>query len=133
MPKGNTFEAVLNAWATQVPNDMADECAKDKILDSFLRLFESLSANKMTHVPTAKNLIPTLRRAIHWQWIALSITAPPWVSAVAPHVLTLAAMRWFHVWKTDKTLGNARLMAVIDKDLGRMDAAMRYLSRTIRG
>jgi hypothetical protein len=115
MPKAQqkTFEDVLNAWAINAPPDMQHEPPREKILDSALRLFDSLSAARVTRLPPRRQLLQPLSHAVHWQWIALNIPAAPWVSILAPTTLTLAIIRWLKIWQKDQTPGQTRLMAAI--------------------
>ena len=125
--KTPTFEDVLSDWSTHVPANMKDEPPKDKILDAFLRLFEDLTAAQITHLPPRTNWREILAPAVRWQWVALKIEGlPPALTALAPHVLTLAAARWLGVWQTDETPDKSRLMATLDRDLDRLHAAVQY-------
>jgi hypothetical protein len=51
------------------------------------------------------------------------------VALLAPQALTLLTLRWLSVWQNDKTPGQSRLMAALDRDLGRLFDAAQYVAR----
>jgi len=133
------FIKLLAAWTSEMPPDMRDESPREKLLDAMLRLFEKLDAANLK--PPIKNLyknrewrtagvwVLPLRNAIHWQFTVLEILVPPCLVAPAPDVLTLAVLRWISVWLEESTPGQSRLMATMDRDLGRLDVAVQQILR----
>jgi len=130
------YQSVLREWAAEAPADMQDEPPRERLLDSMLRLFEKLEAAKL-RAPLNKEILAQpvpapwqyikryyqpLHNAMRWQWLALDI--PPTLSPLSfltPHLLAMAALRWLIIWLRDPSPGQARLMAMLDRDLSRMD------------
>lgn len=121
----------LQIWAADVPPDMADEDNKEKILDAMLRLFETLDAYDMRGaVPvlrtqkSLRELLKPLTAAIRWQMIGLNIQLPKMLAPLAPHMLSLAVMRWAAIWQNEHTPGMPKLMAAMDRDLGWLERGL---------
>jgi hypothetical protein len=122
------YHDALHGWATNVPSDMMDEVPKEKLLDSFLRLFEALEAAGLRgQINISREILPPLITAMRWQIIALNLQTSKILTNIIPYVLALAVMRWLLVWQADTNPGMSRLMAAIDRDLGRLDIAMQQL------
>ena len=127
-PKPDVYQQYQNAlqvWASDIPQDMLDETDQEKLLDAMLRLFETLDAKNMRNMlpilraqKTLRELISPLTAAIRWQMIGLNIRAPKILAPFAPHVVSLAVMRWAVIWQNEHTPGMPKLMAAIDRDLG---------------
>jgi len=126
---------VLRAWAAEAPADMRDEPAREKILDAMLRLFERLEASGLrpalaaqpVNWATIKKYHGPLLHALCWQCLVLNITMPKSMAPFVPHLLSLVVLRWIPIWLRDNTPGQARLMAVIDRDLGCIHAAAQQI------
>lgn len=136
--KLNTFDlyqSVLRKWAVDLPADMKNEPARERLLDAMLRLFEALSAAGLRQNfkslkpdwPNIQKYYPPLLHAMRWQLTALNLPLPTSMVPLAARLLSLAALRGFAVWVKDETAGQSRLMAAIDRDLDRINAAVQYI------
>jgi len=131
------YNHVLREWAGATSPDMVDEVPRERLLDAMLRLFESLDdaglrsplAAQDINWQSAKPYLVALHDAIRWQLLVLELSVPKLAAPVAPTVLTLAALRWMKIWLADDTSGQSKLMAAIDRDLGRLDVAVQQFMR----
>ncbi len=115
---------------------MKDEAPREQLLDAMLRLFEDLDAAGLRAPLAAQKLdwhgmkpyLVVLHDAIRWQWLALNLPVPAIAAPFAPFALSLCCMRWLKIW----LIGDqARLMAVIDRDLNYLNIAVQQISRVI--
>ena len=130
------YAETLRAWSSHVPLEMLDETPREKLLDAILRLFEALEVAGLrpafihlrAHPDPKKigKLLPPLTAAMRQQCVTLNIALPHVLGVAAPYALALAALRWLVMWLDDKTPGKSRLMVMLDRDLGRLDAAVQY-------
>jgi len=123
------FIKTLRTWAASAPPDMRGEPPREKLLDAMLRLFEALDAAGLKTAKPDPAWLAPLVHAVRWQLLVLDIPAPPGLEPAASYVLALAAARWLPIWQSDKTMGQSRLMAAIDRDLNRLDAAAQHWNR----
>ncbi|HCM83853.1 MAG TPA: hypothetical protein PKW15_03155 [Alphaproteobacteria bacterium] len=130
------YQNALHQWAGDAPADMLDEDNKEKLLDAMLRLFETLDAADLRNAisnlraeKTLRELLGPLTAAMRWQMIGLNIQSPQILAPIAPHVLSLAVIRWIPIWQNEHTPGMPKLMAAIDRDLGYLQRAIESLQK----
>lgn len=125
---GRMIDRVVLGKASQ-PDPESPE--KDRIFDVLMDRFEALNVHRAGIVAILNSLrcdpkqfvisLPHLGRSVNWMLESAEIETAGMKGAVRVTAITLIYIKALHTWVGDDSPDLAKVMAMLDKDLNRMD------------